>query len=99
MAEIEEPRSGTWRGRPLRFTLRVEAVEDGAFRAWALWADNDDVITECLANAPADALAGVSAALVSVTQRMEMAAGLNRAVQSMASDDAAPEAHSGPRND
>jgi hypothetical protein len=72
--EISEP---PWRGRPLRFVLEVREHE-GAHRASAAWADDDEILVACDAGMPADALAGAAAGLTSIVGRIEVAEGFRR---------------------
>ncbi len=76
----EHPTSNPpWHGRPLRFTVEVHESDDGPMRAYVAWADDGEVVAECEAGMPADALAGATAALTSLVGRIEVAEGFRRA--------------------
>jgi hypothetical protein len=71
----------SWKDRELRFTIVVSQPESGYHRAQAAWADNDEVIAACDAPRPGDCLAGAAGALAQVFARVDLAAGLDRAIK------------------
>jgi hypothetical protein len=71
------------RGRAFRLTLDVRE-HDGARRASAARADGGQVLAACDAETPADALAGATAALTSIIERLEVDEGVQRAIHAIA---------------
>ena len=66
----------------MRWTIAVEEHDD-SFQATASWANDGEVAATCQAGEPAECVAGVAAALTSLTGRLQVAQGIERSIKQL----------------